>query len=72
MTHVDLVIDGGNDPGKAQSKEDVDGVAAGDVPDGVIGSLLADGCDLAGEGVREGGAQCYEGDGSDLNRRKMR
>merc|ERR1719336_755547 len=56
------MVTGSDDPGKTKAEEDVDGVAAGDVADRVVRVLLVHGRGLAGEGVREGGAQGHEGD----------
>ena len=58
------MVDGCNDPRNSKTEEDVDGVAAGDVADGVVRVLLVDRGHLAGEGVGEGGAQSDEGDRS--------
>ena len=66
QAHLDLVVDGRDDPGQSEPQEDVDRVAAGHVTDGVVCCLLVDGCDLAGEGVGERGAQGNECDGRDL------
>ena len=63
------MVDWGNDPGQSESHEHVDRVAARHVTDGIVRSLLIDGRNLASEGVRQGGAQRYEGDGSDLKGR---
>ena len=60
------MVDGRDDPGQPEAEEDVDGVAAGDVPDGVVGMFLVDRGSLAGEGVRQGGSQSHEGDGCHL------
>ena len=60
------MVDRGDDPGQSQAQEDVHRVAARHVTDGVVGGLLVDGRDLAGEGVREGGAQSNKRDGGDL------
>ena len=60
------MVDGRDDPGQSQAQEDVDRVAARHVTNRVIRSLLVDGSDLAGEGVRERGAQGNKCDGSDL------
>ena len=62
------MVDGRDDPGQPEPQEDVDRVAAGHVTDGVVCCLLVDGCDLAGEGVGQGGAEGHEGDGRDLNK----
>ena len=64
------MVDGCDDPGDSQTKEDVNRVAARHVTDGVVGRLLVDGSDLAGEGVREGGAQGNECDCGDLKIRR--
>ena len=61
------MVTGSDDPGKTKAKEDVDRVAAGHVTDGVVGCLLVDGSNLAGEGVGQRGSQGNEGDGGDLN-----
>ena len=60
------MVDGCDDPGQSQPQEDVDRVAARHVTDGVVCCLLIDGSDLAGEGVRQRGAQGNECDGRDL------
>ena len=60
------MVDGGNYPGNSETHEDVDGVAARHVSNGVVRCLLRGGGDLAGEGVRQRRAQCHEGDGGDL------
>ena len=59
------MVNGGKKPWKPEAEEDVDGVGAGDVSDGVVGVLLADGGRLAGECVGERGAERDEGDGGD-------
>ena len=64
MTYrFDLPVDDGDDPGQAQSQEDVDGVGAVDVADGTVGRLLSQRRLLGGEGVRHGGAQGHQRDG---------
>ena len=65
-TYTGEMVTGSDDPGKTKAEEDVDGVAAGDVADRVVCVLLVHSCGLAGEGVREGGAQGNECDGGDL------
>ena len=59
------VDDRGNDPRNAEAKVDIDGVGARDVADGVVGSLVADGSRLGGEGIGEGGAESDESNSSD-------
>ena len=66
------MVDGCDDPGDSQTKEDVNRVAARHVTDGVVGRLLVDGSDLAGEGVRERGAQGNECDCGDLKIRRCK
>ena len=62
-SYLCLPVDGGDEPWKPESQENVDGVGSGDVADGVVGVLLAHGRGLRGEGVGERGAQGDEGDG---------
>ena len=64
-THFAFVVDGGHKPWKPKTQEDVDGVGAGDVADGVVGVLLADGGGFAGEGVWQRRAERDERDGGD-------
>ena len=64
-THLGSPVDGSNHPRQTQAKEHIHRVAAGDVSDGVISSLLIGGGGFAGEGIRKGGAESDEGDGSD-------
>merc|ERR1719336_27253 len=59
---MDGVVDGCDDPRNSETEEDVDRVAPGDVADRVVCMLLVHSRGLAGEGVREGGAQGHEGD----------
>ena len=66
-TDIDLVVDGGDDPGQTETHENVHRVAPRHVPDGVVRCLLGGGGDLAGEGVGERRPQCHECDGRDLN-----
>ena len=60
------MVDGCDDPRYSQTHKHVDRVAARHVTDGVVGGLLVDGRDLAGECVRERGAQSNKRDGGDL------
>ena len=57
------MIESRDDPWKSEPEEDVDGVWAGDVADGVVGILLIGGGRLAGEGVGQGSSESNERDG---------
>ena len=57
------MIESRDDPWKSEPEEDVDGVWAGDVADGVVGILFIGGRRLAGEGVGQGSSESNERDG---------
>ena len=61
-TYTGVVVDCSNDPGQAESKENIDRVAAGDISDCIVRMLLVHRGGLAGKGVRERGAERYKGD----------
>mmetsp|Transcript_9142 Transcript_9142/g.29010 ORF Transcript_9142/g.29010 Transcript_9142/m.29010 type:complete len:382 (-) Transcript_9142:396-1541(-) len=62
----DAPVDGGDHPGQPQAQEDVHGVAAGDVPDGVVRRGVLPRGEPRRECVREAGAQRDERDGGDV------
>jgi len=48
---LDVVVDGSNGPGDANTEEDVDSVGASDVTNGGISVGILLGSDLGGEGI---------------------
>mmetsp|Transcript_27960 Transcript_27960/g.65217 ORF Transcript_27960/g.65217 Transcript_27960/m.65217 type:complete len:722 (-) Transcript_27960:571-2736(-) len=58
--------EGGKHPRQAQTEEDVHRVAPRDVADGRVCVCHHDGRRLGGKGVRQGGSQRHDSDGSDL------
>lgn len=53
MTYLDFVVNGGNQPWDAEAKKHIDGVAAGDVPDGIISRFFGYCRDFTGKCVRK-------------------
>jgi len=57
-----VVVDGADDPGEAESEEDIDGVGASDVADGGVGRVRLLRSRHGGEGVGQRRAQRHERD----------